>query len=388
MLKYFMFLSLFIPNIAFTKSTVVDDEVSKLAAKAVMDGVYESFQKVIPYVYSDSDTLDLLKKDPKKKEELLKNLNDLSTFFKSARHVEYFQRPGFKPNLESMNSHLNDTINSVSNNNYAFAQKRLSALTTLCISCHTQLSASGARNAFGEAINNSTRKEFESDYAFGNYLYLIRNFEESEKFLVLSIEDSLNKSKTAELHSSLKRVISMHTKVSFNFKLADSFISKYKDDKRMPIFAKNMLTAWSKSLEGWRDFNPKNMNSISEFIKKYLSPLEEIREQTGNGDNDIALLISSGVLSKYLNDFPTSKDTPEILYWLSVAEKRLGTAYFFTISELYLKDCITQFKSSPFAKKCYELYEENVEFGYTGSGGTDVPTEEKRELQRLKKLLK
>jgi hypothetical protein len=212
---------------SFGNATVVNNDDSKEQAKAVMTGIYESFIKVVPYVYSDENSMEVLKKDAKKKDELIQNLTNLSTFFQSARHVEYFQRPGFKPSLESMNSHLTDTINAVKNNNFVFTQKRLTALTSLCISCHSQLSAKGAQNAFGEAIISSKRETFESDYAYGNYLFLIRQFDESEKYLRLAIEKAIVESRTQELYTSLRRIISIHTKISFNYKKAEEFVKLY-----------------------------------------------------------------------------------------------------------------------------------------------------------------
>lgn len=364
------------------------EDNSKVQAKAVMDGVYETFRKVIPYVYSDENSVEILKKDAQKKNELIENLNNLSLFFKSAQHVKYFQRPGFRPSLDTMNMHLSDTINAVSTNNFAFAQKRLSALTSLCISCHSQLSTSGAKNAFGENLNKAKREDFESDYAFGNYLFLIRHFSESEKYFVLALDRAIEQSRSHELYSSLRRIISLHTKIEFNYKKADDFVKKYGKVPQMPILAKETLISWDKSLGPWKNFDSNSYGNIDAFIKKYLSPLEEIKEQTGSGDNDITLLIASGVLSKYLNDHPQSKSAPQILYWMSVAEKRLSNTYFFTLSELYLKDCIKKYSSSSYAKKCYNLYEDNILAGYTGSSGLDIPVDEKEELKRLKKYLK
>lgn len=369
-------------------ATVPDtNEDSKMQAKAIMNGVYGSFVKVIPYVYSDDDTIAILRKDPARKAELLKNLADLSTFFKNARHVEFFQRPGFRPSLDTMNSHLSDTINSVESDNYAFAQKRLTAVTSLCVSCHTQLSAHGAKNAFGDAIAKSSRADFSSDFAYGNYLYLVRHFDESQKYLDLAIQSALKDSKIPELYSSLRRIISIHTKISFNSAKAQEFVDKYRKDPGMPVLAKSTLESWHNSLLKWNKFDPKKIKSIDDFIKTYLAPLEEIKEQIG-GDNDMTLLIASGVLSKYLNDNPKTTNAPEILYWLSIAERRLSNTYFFTLSDLYLKDCIKLYPSSPFAKKCYTQYEEAIEFGYSGSAGTDIPSSEKRELVRLRGLLK
>jgi hypothetical protein len=374
-------------NTANANTDAVTNDDSKVQAKAIMGGVYESFVKVIPYVYSDENNVELLKKDPAKKTELIKNLTDISEFFKSAKHVEYFQRPGFRPSLDTMNSHLVDTINSVQNDNFAFAQKRLNALTSLCVSCHSQLSAHGTANAFGDAINKARREDFESDYAFGNYLYLVRRFDDSEIYLNLAIEKSLKESRSHELYSSLRRVISIHTKISFNYVKANDFVNKYKKDLRLPILAKTTLESWSKSLVPWKKFDSSKVDSIEQFIKTHLNPLEELKEQTG-GDNDIALLIASGVLSKYLNDHPQTPNAPLILYWLAIAERRLSSTYFFTLSDLYLKDCVRLYPKTSLAKKCYALYEENIQFGYSGSGGTDIPSDEKRELARMRALLK
>jgi hypothetical protein len=376
-----LFLCLFQINSGFAADT-------KTEAKAIMDGVYESFVKVIPYVYSDEKHMEVLGTDAGKKENLLKNLTDISEFFKSARHVEYFHRPGFRPSLETINHHMTDTINAVKGNNYIFAQKRLKALTALCISCHSQLSESAAENTFGNAIKKVKRENFESDYAYGNYLFLVRRFSESEKYFDLAIEKSIKDQTEEELYPSLRRIISINTKIELNPKKANIFIDKYINNPKLPVLAKNTLTIWKKSLGKWKGFNAKKIKSIDGFIKTYLAPLEANKGETAGGENDITLLVGSGVLSKYLNDSPKTKLAPEILYWLSIAERRLSNTFFFSLSDLYLKDCVKLYPKSSYAKKCFNEYAENIEFGYSGSGGTDIPVEEKQELERLKRFLK
>lgn len=373
---------------SFADASATPDKDSKLIAKSVMGGVYESFLKIIPYVYSSPEEVLALKSSPEKKAELIKNLKDISDYFKGAKHIEYFKRPGFKPSLESMNQHLSETLNSMSTNNFSFAQKRLSALTTLCVSCHSQLSSSGAQNAFGNSLQTAKRDDFANDYAFANYLYLIRRFDDSEVYFHKALDYAVANSQGHEIFSSLRRVISIHTKIKYDFKKANLFIDKFLAANKLPVLAKNMLTSWKSSLKSWENFDPTQMKSVEDFIKTHLTPLEEIREQTASGDNDMSLLIASGVLSKYLNDNPKTQLAPQILYWLSIAEKRLGNTYFFTLSELYLKDCIQLYPKNQFAKKCFGLYEDNINFGYSGSSGTDIPIGEKRELARLKAFIK
>ncbi|MBC7428750.1 MAG: hypothetical protein H7336_09085 [Bacteriovorax sp.] len=380
--------ALFILAVLFSSQVIATEAQNKSEAKKIMDGVYGAFIKIIPYVYSDEKKLENLRQDASQKNNLLKNLTDISGFFKTARHVEYFQRPGFRPSLDTINKHIDETVSAVKNNNYIFAQKRMKALTSLCISCHSQLSETATENAFGNAISKAKKESFESDYAYGNYLFLVRRFGESEKFFDLATVTALKTGNDQELYSSLRRIISIHTKINFNPLMAQAFITRYQSNKGLPLMAQDQLEIWSKSLKKWKSFNPKKVKSIDSFIQKYLAPLEVNKDKIATGDNDIALLVSSGVLSKYLNDNPKSKNVPEILYWLSIAERRLSNSFFFSLSDLYLKDCVRLYPKSSYAKKCYQEYADNIEFGYSGSGGTDIPIEEKQELDALKGALK
>ena len=366
---------------------------STAQAKAVMSNVYGSFVKVIPYVYSSSEKIGNLK-DPKhknEKDELLKNLHDLSEYFKAARHAEFFLKPGFRPSLETINNHLEETIISVNSNNFLFVQKRLNALAALCVTCHSQLSDNIAKNAFGDAINKENRSRFESDYAYANYLFLVRRFAESKNYFEKAIEAALVKDNALsinEINNSLRKLITIHTKIKFDYKKAQELLSKYEKEKRLPKISKAIIKEWSKSLGAWKKFDINSVKSIKEFIAQNLTPMEAKREKIESGEADITLLISSGFLSNYLTDNAVNDQTAEILYWLAIAERRLSSTYFFSLSDLYLKDCVKRFPTAPIARKCYQEYADNLEAGYSGSAGTDIPHEEQVELLKLKSLLK
>ena len=386
--------------IAFTASSFAKDNFQATQAKAVMGSVYESFVKIIPYVYADKSSVDSMS-IKKNQEELIANLTDISNLFKGAKHVEFFQKPGFKPSLDTINSHLEDTILSLQSQNYVFAQSRLKAVTALCVSCHSQLSDSMAKNAFGEAIGKEKRSRFESDYAFANYLYLVRRFTESINYFEMSIKSNLEKSQNSsnskvfddnsngqEIMGAIRRVLSIYTKINLNSEKAIAFLKKYQSNKSISKFNKVTINTWITSLERWKNFDPNKPIMIEDFIAKYLEPIEITKEKTKTEDGDITLLIASGILSKYLSENSQTSLAPAILYWLSLSERRLSNTYFFSLSDLYLKDCITLYPKSPYAKKCFREYEENLTFGYSGSAGTDIPEGEKRELEKLRKLIR
>jgi hypothetical protein len=379
------------------KTTPISND--ELQAKAVMNQVYESFMKIVPYIYSEN--LMFEGKDKKVEDEIIKNLLDLQTAFKNARHLNLLKIPGFKPSLETINTHIQDTIDSLNTKNKVFAHARLKAMTSLCISCHSGLSEKISSNAFSEALVNVKRDKFESDYAYANYLYLVRRFTEAKTYYEFAITKALAKaqanSKTyltddkvvnGEIYSSLRRVVSIYTKISLKPESAITFLKKYQSDKAVSKITRGDIDLWIKSLEKWKKFDINNVKNIDEFITTNLSPLESSKDKVNSGEHDMTLLISAGVLTKYLADHPVTDLTPTILYWLAVSERRLSTTYFFSLSDLYLKECITQFSKNPAAKKCYQEYEDNVIFGFSGSSGTDIPQEERKELERLKSYLK
>lgn len=359
-------------------------------AKAVMGKVYDSYVKIIPYAYTTNYNFKEFGNKKREKAELLKNLTDLSQFFKNARHAEFFQRPGFRPSLETINNHLEETILSVESDNFIFAQKRLNVIGALCVSCHSQLPESVAKNAFGNEILKEQRDRFESDFAYGNYLYLVRRFPESKIYFEKSLNKTLsneNKNSNPDIIAALGKILAVDTKIKFDYAKANAFLEKWEKDKRLSLNDIKKVQRWSLDLKKWKGFDPTSIKSPSVLISKYLSPLDMKKEIHFAGEDDITFLISSGLLLNFLVENPETSYAPEILYWMSLAEKRMAQTYFFSLGDLYLKDCIKKYPSSPYAKKCYQEYADSIEAGFTGSSGTDIPVEELKELKKLKSLL-
>lgn len=382
-----LFLCVFYVTASFSPLAFSAD-ASQEQAKAVMANVYDSYVKIIPFAYS-SKIIDF--KNKKTKEELLTNLNDLSQFFKGAKHAEFFGRPGFRPSLETINEHLEETILSVQSNNFIFAQKRLNVLGALCVSCHSQLPESVSKNAFRDNIKKEKRERFDSDFSYANYLYLVRRFDESKAMFEKAIESSIGHSgkyTNQEVASSLRKILSIDTKIKFDYAKASAFVTKWEKDSRLSINDKKMVKRWALNLKNWKDFNPEAIKSMPDFIQKNLAPLDMKKELIFSGEDDVTLLTASGVLLNYLVENPNSELAPEILYWLSLVEHRMSQTYFYSLGDLYLKDCIKKYPTSPYAKKCYQEYADSIEAGFSGSSGTDIPPEEKRELLKLKSLLK
>jgi hypothetical protein len=384
-MKLFLLLSAFI----FTSFPAFSIEESQLQAKAVMGEVYGAYVKIIPYIYSPEKLMSGTS-DANMKKDLIDNLTNLAKAFKNSKHDTFFQRPGLEVSHTTISGHLDETVTYISSGNFIFAQKRLQEIGSLCISCHTQLPKSVTKNAFGDNVIREKRELFDSDYAYANYLYLIRQFDESKKYFEKTMGSDFSKtgvSADRKIISSLRRMVSIDTKINFNYAKAKELLDKWSADKRVLRSEKGVIKAWSDDLTKWKDFKPTDAGEISAFIEKNLKPLDLKKEQMFTGEKDMTLLISSGVLFNYLIEKPETKLAPEILYWLSFSEKRLSLSHYFSLGDTYLKDCIRKYPESPFARKCYAEYADSIEAGYSGSSGTNIPKEEKDELNALKSLI-
>lgn len=368
---------------------------SERETKAVMNQVYESFVNIVPFVYGNVEL------DNKNSEVLVGHLNNIAESFKKAKHVEMLQIPGFKPSLDTINVHIKETIDSLNAKNTIFAKARLQAMTALCMNCHGQLSDNIARNAFGESLYRVNRQSFASDFEFANYLFLVRRYAEAETYYEKALSAALAKGQkgsegqllddkvvNGEIFTSLRKLLAINVKVNFKPEAAIVILKKYKDQKTISKLTRTDIDSWIKGLGKISNVKFEKFPKAKNFVDTYLSKHVDDKEKLVDGSEDMTLLMASGFLTKYLADKKSTADeTSEILYWLSMAERRLSHSYFFSLSDLYLKECIVRNPKNPWAKRCFSEYEEALNFGYTGSAGTEIPQEEKRELERLRKLI-
>ncbi len=183
----------------------------------------------------------------------------------------------------------------------------------------------------------------------------------------------------------------IEAKVLKNIDNLKVFLKEYSVRKDLPEDLRVSLSKWLKSLDHWEGNKIllsgfKNDKDLEHFVTKELIPLKKKSVYTGGYDVD--LLIASGLLSNYFFENPKSKKAPEISYWLGWTEKYLKRENFFGSGDLFLKQCIKRHPSSPIAKKCFEEYKESVEFDFSGSAGTSIPSDVQKELSDLAKLIK
>lgn len=371
--------------------------------KQVMHQALDSIVHLFPYMSSEMKF-----KDPKYEKEINTHLNKIVTAFKTAKHVKDFQAPGFSPNYKVIKEHLDDTLLSFNAQNKTFARLRLASTTSLCLSCHTQL-PKDRMTTFILDNKKINRNIFENEFEYGDFLFLLRKYKKAVRAYERSISERLEKQKELKkiqnilgsnqeqfdrtLYNSFRRILTIYSKVLKQPKEVQSIFEKYINNKKIPSYMKRDLNKWNNHLGRWIS-NPKiqqkitSDNEMNDFLNQYIAKLDNEGNTVISGDYDVDLLITSGVLSNYLSDNPKTELAPKILYWLGVSENRLSKNMFFTLGDLYLKECIQRYPKNKMAIRCYNEYENEVTFRFTGSIGTNIPKAKAAELRSLKKLIR
>ena len=127
------------------------------------------------------------------------------------------------------------------------------------------------------------------------------------------------------------------------------------------------------------------MKQLQVYVDRILGPLHEpgIAEFPSKKEK-VARIWLRGRLFHYLNSQPPKEEIPVILYWLAIIDRSVDYSFYYSLADRYLKECMLQYTSHPYAEKCYKEYEAYVTFSYSGSRGTDIPEDVKKELKALK----
>jgi hypothetical protein len=246
--------------------TYADSEsVSQVNFK--MNRIGKSMQKLFPYMFnsekfSSSKNEKIILKEMK---NILSNLESAEDHFKEDKPVTY-QLGG-----DVLISHTKETIDIFKNGKKSFAQSMLKASTHLCMSCHTQ------DNTKRKLFRSMKRKSFSDDFAYAEFNFMTRNYNEALKYYNKFISTSNNKKR---IGTALKRKLTIFAGIQ---KSPQAGISSFNKDIARPNLGKMNaadVALWIKGLEKWKKsdelkYKKLDEKTVTEIAKKFLFPLKK-----------------------------------------------------------------------------------------------------------------
>lgn len=364
--------------------------------KEVMNRALNSFIHLLPYISSEESY-----SSDNNTKKIRQELEALEKVFNDAKKETFLQQDLFATNNHVILDNLKLAKDSLNYPNRNFSYMRMKETVNLCFHCHAQL-PSEFTSSFSNGFNNLTRKKFVSDFDYAQYLFLIRNFDSSKdnyskviervsqilaqapkKNLKISIGDQ------QQMEESLRQILVIFTKIKRDISGAMQYFGGLKLTG-YPTYLKQQIANWNLGLKEWENKKNelaeiKNNKELKSFVNDTLAPI--LAKTKDGATRTIDLLIGTGVLSNYIFTNSTDPDRALALYYLGLSENILSSTSFYSLAESYFRDCVIRYPTHEIAPKCYEEYENNIVFGFTGSSGVKIPTDVQKDLDNLKKLI-
>ncbi len=363
---------------------LLTSSLAQAATSQQMNQAFEALSKLVPYLTSEEKFQE--KKNTKLIEE---NLVKIQQAFKAAGHEGLVKQDIFLPSYKLIQENLSESLQSFKKGNKEISLWRLKEITALCLDCHTRLPGElpSSYELTGLDVDHS---RFTDAYNLGIAQLIVRRYLDAKNSFTRAIDQKILKGEMKDLIKPFKQVLLLETKVHKNPKAMITFIDHYKDKKGLSLELKQILQNWREQLLVWTKKNIssegfKTDEEVAGFIKLSVEPLTKHAQL--EDAHDVDHLFISGFLSNYMFRNKQSILGPDLNFWIGRSEKYLKRENFFGSGDLFFKQCILRYPKHAMALKCFEEYKDSIEFEFSGSSGTHIPPEIKKELNELKGLI-
>lgn len=259
----------------------------------------------------------------------------------------------------------------------------LSDVVNTCFSCHT--SRNGSEDSqFSVNFNKDVKWDSFQPLAKARFLALSRQFDAaSDAYEKLFFKGGLSTDNLVNEDPFLEYMI-----IGLRVKAESPRILKtleQMDKKDYPEILKKDIQGWVRVLKDLPRF--KSSGSALRDAKEHI----RLAKMEMEYPSDRAAIIRYILASTLLQDFIKAKgissaDKAEAYYELGLCELTIGSNLFSDESLAYFEETVRLLPGSSLAKKAFAQFEDILRNGYTGSAGTQLPEEEKRRIETLKKM--
>lgn len=292
--------------------------------------------------------------------------------------------PALQVNLNLLHQHLSDATKTFEQGNKSFARYMVQSSLQMCISCHTRKKASDF--TWMEEDKNLPAMER------AEYLFATRQFKKG-KAVYEDIVANFPKNAIGQwnLKKALLSLAIYYAKVEENPKAGAEYFAKVAKKKdSIPAYVLEEVNSWQTEFSAWSK-EKSELTKDADQTQLLAQAKNLLRKDDFTFFSDrsfhVRRLRASSLFHKVL-ETPGEKSPQkaEALLYLGQLYPRLSSNFFFRFGEMYLKVCITQYPKTATARSCYVGLESLVAEGFSGSAGTNIPTEDEVELVRLKRL--
>ena len=352
--------------------------------KADMDRMLSEIFTLKPYMVSDEKY-----RDPKNAPVILKSLQRMSEIAVQINHEDKIKKTGFQAPAKVLGQQLKEAQIIFEAGNKDYSLWMLKSTLGVCMSCHTQLPSVSTRF---NTLNKT--KLLVDSFEEAEFLFTIRNFKEAMPLYLTALKEYPQGKVTIDsLEKIIYRQLYYYIRVERDFKALAKTLEEDLQNKKLPTHQRAKISELIKaskemSADKFPEFSANQTAELRTYVETNLR--RELAGEFNYGDSkkDLNYLKVSGIMYEFLNANPETPLKPDILYWLSFCETQYRYQAFYSLPELYLKQCVVDFPESKVAPKCLKEYQDLITFAYSGSRGTHIPSDVTKELKTMQELVK
>lgn len=369
----------FLSVLGVADSTITADT----PAPVIMQQFLQHFVQLQPFLSSEEA---FSKKN--NAEEILTHITELGRISHLIDHSSQLKKDGFRITGKAMQNHLGDLEKVFKKGNKSYARSMMMATFDGCASCHTQIPAKSLTWDIEKILPAGI-----SAFDKGEFLYVTRHWDQA--FVIF---DSLmmhypeEKLKETQLTKILNFKLAYFLRIKRDIVGAENGFERYLENSKLPSDIRARISHLNfllRVLKSSKAPNPQTVKAdvLERYVQGILDPTERAVEMDFTETHRATFLYISGLLFEFINTRKESELSPGLFYWLSVCDRWLNNQFFFSLSDQYLKECITRFPKSSTAKKCFAEYDYQTRLAYTGSSGENLPEDVANDLLVLKDTL-
>lgn len=370
-------------SLFFSSSFAAGSKKKKEEIPGVMAGFREEILNLQPYWTNKAEY------NAKKNENRIKaSLSKLKTLSGLLDEHPRLKSASFEASAEVFKDQIAEAQQMFLRGSKNYSRLLLVSTFKVCSSCHSQVVQDKGpqwqidiSRVDGDLIQQ------------GDFWYTIRHYDRALRFY----KQAVNRYPLAglgleEVELSLERILSIRLRVLHEPTAALADLKEALNNKKLSDHILRRIGIWMEEIQ---KLYPQPVSNISDYsaaqiaqqAEDIISKAEKKSFQRLDDSQRIQFLYVAGLIYEFMNQRP-KEVTAELLYWLAVCDHWLNDQFFFSLGNLYLKQCINKFPSSEFAGRCYQELENKIELSYTGSAGVNVPASVRADLRKLKAKIK
>jgi hypothetical protein len=258
-------------------------------------------------------------------------------------------------------------------------------LVETCVACHSRLPSEQSSDLSSQFASDLEEAHLPLDQR-AKLEYATRQFDRglvTYEELLLSPEFSPT---TLDLMGHIDDYLELSIRVRGEYERPARTLQSFSRRNEISPALAGEVKHWIRSLRelGARKPAPRALEEARQLMED-ASDAQRFRDER---DALVYYLQAGSVLHRYLEGQPKNLDDLAAAYYmLGVIETRVGQSFWLSQAEVFLESAIRTAPSSDVAEKSYDLLEEFLVAGYTGSGGVQVPPDIQAKLDELRRIV-